>query len=282
MNKIAIFTDSVADLSEELKEEHEIVSIPHYIRFENEIYLDGVNLSADEYYHQIREKKTVPKITSSRHEDFIRIFERYMEFGYDILYIGAGPEFSLAHQNAQMTKEQIDPARIFVVNSQSISSGIGILVLKAVKMRDAKVSIEEIHQKLTEMVPQVKTQFALRNVNLMIRDKKMTLFSGIFHKMLGIKPIIRIVDGKFELYKKSFGKMKRAINVLIDDLFDSMIYMDTEFIFVTHSLANREAIYVIDRIKKRFPKIEIVESNGNCMMASYCGPRSLGLTYITI
>lgn len=280
MNKIAIFTDSVADLSEDIKEQYEIISMPHYVRFENEIYLDGVNLSADEYYQIIKEKKKIPKITSSRHEDFIRIFERHLGFGYDILYIGIGSEFSLAHQNAQMTKEQIDPTRIFVVDTESISSGIGILVLKAAVMRDHAVPIEIIQQRLTKMVPKVNTQFALKSMDLMIRDKKVNLFMGIVSKLLGMNPIIQIKNNEIELYRKSFGQMKRAMNYMLQELFDSIIYVDPEFILVTHSLANKEAIYMIDAIKKRFPKTEVVESNGGCLMGSYCGPRSIGLTYI--
>lgn len=282
MNKIAIFTDSVADLSTEIKDTYQIISIPHYVRFDNEIYLDGVNLNADEYHQLIKEKKKIPKITSSRHEDFIRIFERYLEFGYDILYIGVGSKFSLANQNAKMTKEQIFPSRIFVVDSQNISSGIGILVLKAAIMRDHGVPVDVICQRINKIVPNVKTMFTLKYVNTMIRAKKINLFMGIIGKIVGLKPIIRVQNGEVELLKKSFGLMKRAINAMLLELFDSLIYLDTEYIFVTHSLANKELLYVIDQIKKRLPKIKIIKNNGGCVMASYCGPRSIGITYITI
>lgn len=282
MNKIAIFTDSVADLSDEIKEQYNIISIPHYVRFDYEIYQDGVNLDAEELYQIIKEKKKIPRITSSRFEDFIRIFERYLNFGYDILYIGVGSKLSIAYQNAVMTKEQVNHERIFVVDSNSLSTGLAILVLKAAVMRDHAVPIEIIQQRLTKLVPKVKTQFALKTTDYLVVNEKMNLVKSFASKIVSYKPILNVSFGHLEHYKKSFGQMKKAISIMLEELFESILYLDLEYIVVTHSLANREILYMIEQIKKRIPSIKVVETNAGCVLATECGPGVVGLSYITV
>ncbi len=282
MNKIAIFTDSIADLSRDVKEAHHIISIPHYINFDSEIYQDGVNFIAEDLYKLVKEKKDFPKTTAATHEDFISLFESYLNFGYDILYIGVGSKFSLAYQNALMTREQVNPSRIYIVDSQNLSSGIGILVLKAVKMRQQRVSIGVIQQRLNKLVPRIKTQFVLKTNEYMIKDKMISPLMGLIGRIFKVKPLIHVENGELKLYKKSFGSLKKAIRVMLQELFESIIYLDTEYVLVTHSLANREVLFMISQIKKHLPNVEVVESTAGCVMSMHCGPGAVGLTYITI
>lgn len=282
MREIAIFTDSTADLGQELREELHILSIAHYITFEYEIYLDGITLDTDDLYHKIKEKRKLPKTSPATYEDYMMNFERFLNFDYDILYIGVGSKFSMAFQNALMAQQEVDAKRIFVIDTNNLSSGIGILVLKAVKMRDQGYSIKKIYKEISDLVPQVEAHFALRSVDYLLKSGKANHIMSIYTKLLMIKPIIKVEDGELILYKKSFGSMRKAIRYMLKELFDNVIYVETDYIMVTHSLANREVLYMIDQIKKRIPNAKIVENKAGCAISTHCGPGAVGLTYIKV
>ncbi|PKK97400.1 MAG: hypothetical protein CVV58_01430 [Tenericutes bacterium HGW-Tenericutes-3] len=84
MREIAIFTDSTADLDQELREKYHIQSIAHYVRFEYEIYLDSITLDSDDLYHKIKEKHKLPTTSPATHEDYMMSFERYLGFKKDL------------------------------------------------------------------------------------------------------------------------------------------------------------------------------------------------------
>jgi len=93
MREIAIFTDSTADLNLDFRDDNHVLSIAHYVRFEYEIYLDGITIDSDDLYHMIKEKHALPTTSPATHEDYILNFERYLALGYDVLYIGLGSSF---------------------------------------------------------------------------------------------------------------------------------------------------------------------------------------------
>lgn len=280
MREIAIFTDSSADLNLDFREDNHVLSIAHYVRFEYEIYLDGITIDSDDLYHMIKEKHTLPKTSPATHEDYILNFERYLALGYDILYIGIGSTFSMAYQNALMAKQEVDDKRIFIIDTKNLSSGIGILVLKAIKLRDAGFPIERIYKKIGAMVPQVRSHFALKTVEYLKKSGRASKLMNVYSKLFFIKPLIKVEDGELVLYKKSFGSMKRAINQMLQELFENMIYIDTDYIMLTHSLANREILYMTHKINKRMPRVQIIENKAGCAISTHCGPGAVGLTYI--
>jgi DegV family protein with EDD domain len=280
MREIAIFTDSSADLDREYREQHNILSIAHYVRFEYEFYLDGITLDTDDLYHRIKETHKLPTTSPATDEDYMMNFERYLDFDYDILYIGVGSKFSLAFQNALMAQQEIDVKRIFVIDSNSLSSGIGILVCKAAKMRDQGYSIQKIYKEILALVPRVQSHFALRTTDYLLKSGRANHLMNIYTKLFFIKPLIKLEQGELVLYKKLFGSMRRAIREMLQELFENMIYVDTDFIMVTHSLANKEILYMIELIKKRMPNAHIVENKAGCVISIHCGPGAVGLTYI--
>jgi len=280
MREIAIFTDSTADLNLDFRDDNHVLSIAHYVRFEYEIYLDGITIDSDDLYHMIKEKHALPTTSPATHEDYILNFERYLALGYDVLYIGLGSSFSMAYQNALMAKQEVDDKRIFVIDTKNLSSGIGILVLKAVKMRDKGFPIEKIFKEIKALIPKVKSHFALKTVEYLKKSGRASLVMNFYSKLFFIKPLIKVENGDLVLYKKSFGSMKRAINHMLHELFENMKYIDTDYIMLTHSLANREILYMTHKINKRMPRVKIIENKAGCAISTHCGPGAVGLTYI--
>ncbi|MBU1140889.1 MAG: DegV family protein [Firmicutes bacterium] len=280
MNKVVILTDSTADLSLELRTELDVFSIPHYVKFENEIYRDGLDLAGDDLYAVVREKKTIPKTAPATHEDFIGFFDQYLDHGYDIVYIGIGSKFSMSYQNVMLAKDEMDSNRVYIIDSQNISSGIGILVLKAVKMRNQRFSAKRIHQEIVKLVPQVRSLFAVRRVEYLLKGGRIGIPTSLMGAFFGLKLIIRVNDGRLIIHKRPFGKIKKAIRIMLKTIYEDQYRLDTDYVMVTHSLANRQALYMIAQLNKHLPNVEIIESRAGCVISTHCGSGAIGITYL--
>ena len=280
MNKVIILTDSTADLNREIREQYNILSIPLYVRFDDEIYLDGVNLTTEDLYHKVSEKKIIPKTSAVSPGDFIAFFTKYLVDGYDILYIGIGSKLSATHQSAVLARDEFADNRIFIVDSQNLSSGIALLVLKACLLRDQGLSASEIMKKINLMVLRVRSQFAIQTLEYLHKGGRASGTAKLFGSILGIKPIIRVRNGSLEVYKKPAGKMSRALDLMLLDYFNEGENLDLDFVMITHSLANKQALYMIEKIKEKTNPKHVIESKAGCVISSHCGPGTIGILYI--
>jgi hypothetical protein len=165
MRPVALVTDSTADLSMELRKKHDIYSIPLYVLFKDETYADGIDLDPKKLYQLVLEKQMIPKTAAVSPGDFLRFFEPLVQKGYDILYLGIGSSLSATFQSARIAKSEFPPGRITLVDSKNLSSGIGLLVLKAKDMRDRGMSASEIKEELDKLVPRVRSYFAIRTLD---------------------------------------------------------------------------------------------------------------------
>ena len=281
MNRVKILTDSTSDLSKQMLLDYNIDSIPLYVRFDNEIYKDGIDLSTEELYQKVSEKKTLPKTSAVSPGDFITFFEKYLDKGYDIVYIGIGSKLSATIRSAHLAKDEINlPHRIHIIDSMNLSSGIALLVLKAKDLRDQGLSAKVIKEKIEALVPYVRSQFAISTLDYLHKGGRASGLAKLVGTMLSIKPIIKVVNGSLDVYKKPIGKMSRALDIMLEDLNKEKENIDLDYVFVTHTLANRQAVYMLDYVKRRFDIKHLIEGSAGCVISSHCGAGTIGILYI--
>jgi len=281
VNRVKILTDSTSDLSKQMLLDYNIDSIPLYVRFDNEIYKDGIDLSTEELYQKVSEKKTLPKTSAVSPGDFITFFEKYLDKGYDIVYIGIGSKLSATIRSAHLAKDEINlPHRIHIIDSMNLSSGIALLVLKAKDLRDQGLSAKVIKEKIEALVPYVRSQFAISTLDYLHKGGRASGLAKLVGTMLSIKPIIKVVNGSLDVYKKPIGKMSRALDIMLEDLNKEKENIDLDYVFVTHTLANRQAVYMLDYVKRRFDIKHLIEGSAGCVISSHCGAGTIGILYI--
>lgn len=279
MNPIKILSDSTCDLSRELLEQHQIGVIPLYVNFGEESYLDGVTLQVPEMYEKVREKGILPKTAAVSPADFEAFFGKTLKEGYDILFLGIGSKFSATFQNANLAKNVLGTDRIRLVDSQNLSSGTGLLVLKACKFRDGGDDLETIAKKVEALVPRVRTQFVINTMEYLYKGGRCSSLVALVGTLLKIKPIIKVVDGEMTVGKKAHGKITAGLDLLIDEVKGLASRLDGDFLTVTHSLADESAQYILERIAD-LPVKGIHETPAGCVISSHCGEGCIGILYI--
>lgn len=280
MNKVLITTDSTADLSPEILESRNIKMVPLYVRFNDESYKDSIDITTLELYKKVEDYGFLPKTQAASPGDFEIFFKKYLDEGYKIVHISIGSKISATHKSALLAIDLLETKDVYVIDSANLSSGIGLLVLKASDLKDQGLSAEEINEEILKLVPKVSSQFAIKTLDYLHKGGRASGLSAFVGSVLRIKPIIQVNDGKLDVYKKSVGKMSKALDVMIDDLVNLNGEIDDNYVFITHSLAPDSFEYIKNRLEKEVKVKHILEGHAGCVISSHCGEGTIGILYI--
>lgn len=281
MNKVAILSDSTCDLSKELLEQYNIDTIPLHVSFDEESYKDGVDITLEELYNKAEKLGKLPKTSAPSQGEMTVFFKKYLDEGYDIVFTGISSKMSATYQIACLVKQELAPDRIFVVDSGNLSTGIGLLLLKATKFRDMGYSAMQIANELENIVPRVKAQFVIDTLDYLYKGGRCSTVSYAFSKVLRIKPMIVVREKTMQVGTKFVGSITRTQAGMTKMFLNDFEKIDKEFVFITHTMAYEGAKYIRNMISNVSPQIEnLYETVAGCVIGSHCGRNTIGILYI--
>ena len=281
MNKVKIIADSTVDLSTELYKKYDIDILPLNVSFGEETYQDGVNITPKELFKKVSEKGELPHTSACSPALFEEAFKKYIDKGMDIVYLGLSSTMSTTFQNAFIAKGDFPEDRIFLVDSKNLSSGTGLLVLKAGRLAQEGKSAKEIAEELEKTVPNVVAQFTIEELEYLHKGGRCSGASKIFGHIFHVRPYIKVVDGSMIVYKKPRGPMKVAINEQLADIKSALPNVDQNAVILCHSGLDEELVkYTKTELEKLVdPKcIHVVEAG--CVISAHCGKGCVGILYI--
>lgn len=280
MNKIKIIADSTCDLSKQLIEKHDIEVVPLLVSFGDESYYDGVDITTEEMYKKVEELNMLPKTSAVSPGDLEKAFRKYLDQDYQIIFIGVSSKLSGTYQSANIAKELINSEDIYLIDSENLSSGIGLLILKAAYFRDQGDDIETICNKVKALVPKVRSQFVVDTLEYLYKGGRLNALGALMGKMLKVHPLIKVVDGKMQVGKKAFGAMKKGLNIMIEEAIEVKDQIDPQFLMITHSMADKYYPYVYEKVKENLNIDNIYETHAGSGISTHCGAGTIGILYI--
>lgn len=280
MNKIVLVSDSTCDLSKEIIEQRNIKIIPLYVTFDENTYRDGVDITTKELYEKVEQTGKLPKTSAISPGDFISFFEPFIEEGNEVIYISIGSKLSGTYNSANLAKDSFDDGKITVIDSKNLSSGIGLLVLKASDMINKGMTPKEIKEAVELLVPKVRSQFAIPTLDYLYKGGRCSTLSMLVGGVLLVKPIIQVKDGAMDVYKKAMGKMARALDIMLDDYEALKDEIDDTYVMITHSIAEKSSQYMIEEVNRRYQPKQLIETQAGCVISSHCGKGTIGILYL--
>lgn len=214
MNKIAIVTDSTADIPKDLVEKYNIRVVPLTVSFKDRTYYDGVDLNIDTLLGMLDEGEELPKTSQVNPARFCDEYKRLLDEGYKIISVHLSSNLSGTYQSALIAKNMLETEDIYVVDSRTVSFGTGMLALKAVKMIEEGKDIEEIYSTLNNLAQKSRVAFALDKLEYLKKGGRLSGAQAAIGTLLNIKPIIYINEGRLEILDKTRG-MKKALSRMI-------------------------------------------------------------------
>lgn len=210
---VRIIVDSSTNVSEKYREK--IQSVPLTVRFGDKEYLDGVELSKHQFYEMLVESDVLPTTSQATPAAFADCFEAIASAGDSAVVITLSSKLSGTYQSAVLATE--DYPNIYVVDSQSVAIGTGVLAQYAVELAQQGMGAEEIAQVLTQQREKVCVVALLDTLEYLKKGGRISKTVAFAGGMLNIKPVVTIQDGAVALIGKARGS-RNGNNLLVEKI----------------------------------------------------------------
>jgi len=280
---IRIVADSTCDLSKEIIEEYGISIVPLHIVLGEKEYLDGKEISPDEIYAWAETNEDTPKTSAVGFEEALNLMQPMLETEDEMIIFTISEKMSTTANVFRMAAEELElENRVSVVDSANLSTGIGLMVIKAAKMSKEGNSREEICQDIEEIKAKVRASFVVDTLTYLHRGGRCSSVSALAGGVLKLHPKIVVKEGAMSADKKYRGKMDNVIMDYVKDIEKEMKSADKSLVFITHSGCEQgiiDSVYSYVKELNYFERIEITRAGG--VISSHCGPGTLGVLYIS-
>lgn len=207
---IKIITDSTADLPSELAKEFGITVIPAYLRFGEVVYRDRISFSDEEFYKRMLEGTIYPVTEPATPDDFATVYKEVAHEANGIISIHISSKISATYNAAQQGKKLADlECPIEVIDSESISMGLGLLSIAATEIAQSKEAFPGVVNKVRRMVSNLPMLGFFDSVKYMARGGRINRAAAFFCSMLNIKPMLTTKNGEVEpaghVYRRTTG-----------------------------------------------------------------------------
>lgn len=277
MSKIKIITDSTCDLPKDILDKYDIDVVPLIINLGDESYLDGVDIHINTLLRKMEKdncKAFTSQVTPAR---FHEVYEKYIKEGYSILSIHLSSEMSGTYHSACIARDSFENADITVIDSRNVTSGLGILVLKAARLMKEGMEVKDIHNKLMEYIPRVSSLLGFESLDNLVKGGRLSKTAGIIGSILGIKIVLEIKNGKI-LVKDKFRGSKKAIKYIIEN-FEKSGHVSGEPVMLLH-IENKD---IYDPLKQYLEDndIDYINNEVGCTVGIHSGPKACGIFYFS-
>lgn len=275
---VKIIADSCCDLSSKLIKLYDVEIIPLSVFVNNQTYLDGVQLFPADLYEAVKISGELPKTSAPSVAAFAQVFEKYPEF----LYISISSKLSASYQSAAIALESLPKVKGVLIDSFNLSTGIGLLVLKAAELSQQGKSLEEITKEVTALVPIANASFVIDTLDYLYMGGRCSSMEHVVGSLLKIRPVIEVrKDGTLGVREKVSGSRKKGLTALLDNFKKLKDNIDPSRVFITHTACLEDALYLKSEIEKIMEIKEICITDAGATIASHCGPNTIGILFLT-
>ena len=273
---IKITTDSTCDLPARLLERYNVTVFPLGVVKAGRLYHDGVDIrTADIAAHVDAggEITTTNAVNAADYEDTFRTLTEQ----YDaVIHINIGSGFSCCCQNAKLAAEEVP--EVYVVDSENLTVGHGLLVLAAAEAAEEGKSVTEILNLLEDMVPRLETSFVLDRLDYMKKGGRCSSVTALGANLLKLHPCVEVIGNKMSVTKKYRGNIAKVVGDYVRDRLRDRTDLDFSRVFLVDTCPGDELAAIAREVLREDGRFgEILEAKAGCTIFCHCGPNTLGL-----
>ena len=276
---IRITSDSTCDLGH-LVTERNIGIQPLQVNLGSQSYFDGVNIQPADIFAFVSETKQLPKTAAPSIADYEEFFSAQLKEYDEVIHFNISAKSSGSYNMAKQAAEGFG-GRVRVIDSMALSSGQGLLVMKACDMRDEGKSAAEIEEAILEIRTRVNTSFVPDSLDYLHKGGRVSGTVKLAAAAFKINPLIKEEDGQLVPGKKYKGKMHVLIKQYVEDLKEMYPSYDKTRCFITHSSAESDLVEAAKaKVAELFDFDEVIETVAGSIVTSHCGKGTLGVLFI--
>lgn len=278
--KIKITSDSTCDLSTELVEKFNIGIVPLHVIMGGKTYSDGVDVVPEDIFRYVKETQALPTTAAPSTEEYKEVFSSYLKDYDAVVHINISSKTSSSYDNACVAAKDFK-GKVFPVDSYALSTGQGLLALKACDFVAEGKSPCEIAETLEAMRSRVNTSFVPDALDYLHKGGRCSLASLMGARVLKLHPMIDMKDGSLYAKKKYMGGLDRCLKNYVAELAADYPHYDKTRCFITHSCCEGDVVErVRAQVKELFQFDEILETTAGSVVTTHCGKNTLGVLFI--
>lgn len=283
MKEFVITTDSTVDLPKDFLEEKGVTVLALSYILDGVTYQDMDGLSGKEFFDKIR-NGSLPTTSQVNPEEARAVFEEIVKEGKDILHIAFSSGLSGTYNSCRIAGEELmedyPEARVVVIDSLCASMGEGLLLYKALELKEQGKSLEEIAAWVEENKLHICHNVTVDDLFHLHRGGRVSKATAVLGTMVKIKPIIHMDnEGKLMVIGKERGRKKSIVN-LVDRMEKQMGDYDNSVCMITHGDCEEDALYLKSLLEERFGIKQVIIHGIGSVIGSHTGPGVLAVFFM--
>jgi DegV family protein with EDD domain len=269
---VKIVTDSSADLPAQLAQELGIAIVPLYVRFGEAVYRDRVDISGDEFYRRLQHDPIHPSTIQPSPQDFATVYQKLASGADGIVSIHISGKLSGTCNSALQGRELAGvPCPIGVIDSETLSMALGMVVIAAAKVANAGGTIPQVVEMVKKMIPNTHLLGLLDTLKYVALGGRIGKAKALLGSVLNVKPVLTLKDGEVVPAGQVRSRSKG-----IDRLFEfARSASKIEDLAVVYNTTPNEAQALVERLGSIFPKEQIRLAAVGPMLGVHMGPGAL-------
>ena len=274
---VKIVTDSTSDISGEVVRELGITVVPLYVHFGREVYQDGIDLSADEFYHKLVTEPELPKTAAPSAGTFMETYEKLADETDEIISIHVSSKLSATYSSALLGKGGMKVScRVELIDTLSASIGLGLIVITAAKAALAGAKLDEIVSMIKQTIPKTHYFGIVDNLEYLYKGGRIGKAQSFLGSMLNVKPLLSVQDGEVHPLEKVRGR-SNAIDRVCQLAGE---YPNIKEMAIAHTTTPDDLEMFAERLASLFPIEKIYKSRCGPTIGTYLGPGCLTIALI--
>ncbi len=277
--KIIISADSTVDLSAELVEKYGIKISPLVVTLDDKNYLDGVDISVEDLFNYTRSTGKLAKTAAQSSAYFFDYFNNLTADGSAVIHFSVSSSMSSSFNFANLAAMECE--NVYVIDSENLSTGIALLVLKAAELAESGMSAEDIYNEICAARCRVDSSFVIDTLEYLHKGGRCSTVAMLGANVLKLKPCIEVTGGAMAVGKKYRGKIEAAFKEYVHDRLKDIDDIELDRIFVTSTCGNSPVVNEICELVKSIADFkEVLCTQAGSTIAAHCGPGTLGILYM--
>ena len=276
--KIKILSDSTCDLSPALLAENDIALVPLTVVKGGEQFKDGVTITAADIFAHVAAGGDLCSTAANSIGEYADEFEKYTDCD-GVIHITIGSGFSSCYQNACLAAE--DYPNVRVIDSQNLSTGQGLVVLKACELAKTATDLDALADELRAFTEKVEASFLVDKLDYLAKGGRCSAVAALGANLLNLKPCIEVKNGKMGVVKKYRGKYEKCLASYVKERLADREDIDRDILFVTQTEVS-DTCYeaVMAAVAENGSFAHTYETVAGCTVSCHCGPGTLGVLFV--
>ncbi len=278
MANIALVTDSTAYLTPDQIYHYQIHVVPLSIVFGDQVYREGVDITATEFYERLQAGEALPTTSQPPIGEFVTVFEKLLADHDEVMCLLLSDKLSGTYRSAVSAAEMVDSARIHVVDSGIASYGIAGPLMDGAELASRGGTVADILNLWNRQLANMHAYFVLDTLEYLHKGGRIGGAAAAFGALLQIKPILTLVDGRIDLFEK-VRTHRRAMENMAAQLEAVAAEGAPLKLAVVHSHRLDDAIALHDELVSRYPTMEVTISELGPVIGAHTGPGVLAYVF---